>query len=80
MTARVVQSEREKEGTMERDDRDTYADDAPERDEGGDMMPEGIAPSDQRNTESAADKIAGAMEYAVQGQVDTPETYGQLGK
>jgi hypothetical protein len=65
---------------MEGDDRETYSDDAPERDAGGDVMPEGMAANDQQDTRSAAEKISGALELAVQGQVDTPETYGQLGK
>lgn len=64
---------------MERNDGE-YADKAPERDAGGDLMPEGMSSHDQQSTESAADKIAGAMEFVIQGQPDTPQEYGRMGK
>lgn len=65
---------------MNRDEPYSFAGDAPERDEGGDLMPEGMDADAQRDTRSAAEKIAGALEFAVQAQADTPDKFGQMGK
>lgn len=51
-----------------------------ERDPKKDLMPEGMDADEQQDTESATEKIAAALEFAVGGQADTPERPGEMGR
>jgi hypothetical protein len=50
-----------------------------ERDPEQDLMPEAMDSDEHQDTESAAEKIAAALDFGVSRQADTPRQTGQTG-